>query len=223
MAEKAKQGDFVYIEFLGRVAGTGEIFDTTDEKTARENNIFDKERSYGPQLVILGKGQLLPGLEKQIYALAAGEEKEFSLEAKEAFGQRNTELIRVIGMAEFARQKVNPNAGMIVSLDGRLARVMSVNSGRVMIDLNHPLAGEKVSYKLKLDRILGSLEEKAGALLKASGLEGEAEIKEKRLLVRGKEREKKEHELRLLNLRQNVRRYLPEIEKVEWEEEKEGK
>jgi hypothetical protein len=43
------KGDFVYLEMTGKTEETGEVFDTTDEETAKEHGIFNEERTYGPR------------------------------------------------------------------------------------------------------------------------------------------------------------------------------
>ena len=43
-----KKGDFVRLEYVGRVEGSGMIFDTTDESIARKAGIYEPSAMYGP-------------------------------------------------------------------------------------------------------------------------------------------------------------------------------
>ncbi len=164
-------GDFVQIEYTGKTAD-GKVFDTTDEAAARKAGIHNEERQYGPQLVIIGKAQVLPGIENAVRTMNEGEEKDLALPPEKAFGLRNKDLIRIMPVSEFRKQRVDPKPGLVLSMDDHMATVRSVESGRVLIDFNHPLAGEQVTYSLKFSRHLKTTEEKANALLIANKMKG---------------------------------------------------
>jgi FKBP-type peptidyl-prolyl cis-trans isomerase 2 len=66
---------------------------------------------------------------------------------------------------EFAKQGVEPVSGMTLGLDGVPARVKSVTSGRVVVDFNHPLAGEAVVYTLKVNEVISEDGKKLEAML----------------------------------------------------------
>jgi len=63
--------------------------------------------------------------------------------------------------------------GMILTLDGAIARVKSVTSGRVVIDYNHPLAGEQVIYSIKVHEVITDDKKKIEAILSANSLAGD--------------------------------------------------
>jgi glutamate racemase len=77
------------------------------------------------------------------------EEKEYTLDlkAKEAFGKRNPQMIRMIPTKMFHAQKINPAKGMQLSLDGQMVKIISVSSGRTLVDFNNPLAGKDIIYE----------------------------------------------------------------------------
>jgi FKBP-type peptidyl-prolyl cis-trans isomerase 2 len=164
-------GDFVQIEYTGRTAD-GKVFDTTDEESGKKAGLPGEDRQYGPQLIIIGKAQVIPGIEQAVRGMKEGEEKELTLPPEKAFGLRNKDLIRIMPLSEFRKQRVNPVPGLVLSMDDHMATVRSVESGRVLVDFNHPLAGEQVSYRLKFARLLKTADEKANALLAANKMAG---------------------------------------------------
>ncbi|RLJ09464.1 MAG: peptidylprolyl isomerase, partial [Candidatus Aenigmatarchaeota archaeon] len=137
-----KEGSFVEIDYVGRVEGTNEIFDLTSEEVAKKEGIYNPKQKYGPVLVIIGANMIIPGVEEQLKNMKPGEEKEFVVEPKKAFGERNSKLVKVISLMEFKKEKIDPVPGMFITIDGLQAKVQSVSGGRVRVDFNHPLAGK---------------------------------------------------------------------------------
>ena len=79
----------------------------------------------------------------------------------------------MIAEKEFRKQQVRPAPGMLLTLDGAIARVKSVTSGRVVIDYNHPLAGEQVVYSIKVYEVITDDKKKIEAILSSNSLAGE--------------------------------------------------
>ncbi len=155
-----KDGDFVKVEYSAWRMVDGSLVYTTDEKKAQDADIFDKDTRYGPQLVVIGKGMLIKSLEDAIRGMGLNETKTLELEPRDAFGERSQELVRVISIADFRKRDIEPYPGLRIDIDGLSATVKSVNSGRVLVDANHPLAGEKVRYEIKVVSQLSSEEDK---------------------------------------------------------------
>ncbi len=143
-------GDFLKIEFDAYRAADNTLVYTTDEKKAKESDIYDKNSKYGPQLAVLGKSSLIKGLDRALRTMNVNEAKKVEIEPDDAFGQRNPELMQVMSIADFRKRDINPYPGLQLDLDGTIATVKSVNSGRVLVDANHPLAGEKIVYNVKV-------------------------------------------------------------------------
>lgn len=161
-----KDGDFVEIGYVGKIKESGEIFDLTDEKLAKEKKIFNPKTKYGPITIILGAGHILKGFEKEIQKLKIGERKKITLEAKDAFGERDAKLFRIFPVSFFKKQKVNPVPGQMVDLGRIKGRVLSVSGGRVRVDFNHPLAGKSLEYEVKVNKIIKDTKEKILSILK---------------------------------------------------------
>jgi FKBP-type peptidyl-prolyl cis-trans isomerase 2 len=208
-----KKGDFLRIEYVGRVASTGEIFDLTDGELARKEGIHNPGHKYGPVLVIVGSGMAVPGVEKQLLGMKPGEKREFDVSRDEGFGRREPRLIKVLSYQRFISQKINPVPGIFVNIDGRHARIQSVSGGRVRVDFNSPLAGKDLHYRVRLVRRLTAVRERAQALLEHYGLKAEVSFSEGTLTV--KTGDKLPDQLKEL-LNRQLTRWIKEIKKISY-------
>ncbi|MFA6489505.1 MAG: peptidylprolyl isomerase [Candidatus Micrarchaeia archaeon] len=170
---QVKKGDLVRIEYTGKLASNGSIFETTDGNLARDIGIFQEKNSYGPKLAAFGTNTIMVGLEEAILSSTLGKEEEFSIVPEKAFGEKSQDMVRMMPMRDFVRQQVQPVPGRILMLDGVAAKVKSVSAGRVVVDFNHPLAGESVRYNLKVNEVISEPEEKIKALLLSLAVKGD--------------------------------------------------
>ena len=159
-----KEGDFLEIEYTVWDASGNTMLSTTEEKVARDNGIFSEKIKYGPVLVVVGTNGVVKGLDREIRSMKEGERKKFTLKPDDAFGQRYEDMVRVMPMSEFKKHDMDPYPGMQVNLDNITAVVKSVNSGRVVVDANHPYAGKEMTYEVKLVRQLTTDKDKAQSL-----------------------------------------------------------
>jgi len=159
------KGDIIVINYTGKDLASGKVFDTTDEETAKKEEIHEERIRYRALPVIIGNKELLPALEEKVGELKEGEEKVIELTPEKAFGERKSELIRVVPLMEFQKRNMNPFPGMPVEMNELRGKVQSVSGGRVRVDFNHELAGKKIEYKVKVEKILSKKEEKVEALV----------------------------------------------------------
>lgn len=160
-----KKGDIPIVSFTGRELSGGRVFDTTSEAEAKKAGIYREGAIYRAIPVVLGSGDLLKGMENAIEGMQAGEEKVFRLSPAEAFGERDSELIRVIPMRDFTKNELTPFQGMVLEINGMAGRVQTISGGRVRVDFNPELAGKEIEYKLKIERVLTKPQEIADAFL----------------------------------------------------------
>ncbi len=145
-----KNGDFVKIEYTGRVKDTKEIFDTTDESLAKENNIFKEDTKYGAVSIIVGAGHVVSGLDKKLLEIDANASSKFDVLPEDAFGKRDSKLIKVISSTQFRKEKIVPVPGQYITLGNNVSgKILSASSGRVRVDFNHLLAGKVLEYDVK--------------------------------------------------------------------------
>lgn len=169
-----KDGDFVEIDYSARRTSDNSLVYTTMESVAKKGEIFSENTRYSPQLVVVGKKSVIKGVDDAVKGMSIGDEKKFEIEPSNAFGDRRDDLVTVMSIADFRSRDIDPVPGMQVNIDGMIVTVKSVNSGRVVVDANHPLAGEKLTYEIKVVKRLEKEEDKLKSVadyytLKTSG------------------------------------------------------
>jgi len=163
---KLKKGDFIEINFIGKIKDSNQIFDLTDEKTAKENNIYNPKIKYGSIIICLGEKHVVSGLDQELIGKEIGKEYKIELKPEQAFGKKNPKLFQLINTAKFKEQNLKPVPGLQVSVDNMLGIIKSVSGGRTLVDFNHPLAGREVIYEIKILRKIDNDREKLKGLLK---------------------------------------------------------
>lgn len=137
---RAQSGCSVTVSYVGTL-DNGRIFGSTDE--------------HGPQTFTLGSGQLFPALEQAITGMRAGEVKNIVLSAAEAYGPRRPENIISLSRGSFpAGKEITPGQKLSIEFKGGISRVMvvtAVDESDVTLDGNHPLAGQELTFALRVD------------------------------------------------------------------------
>ncbi|MFA5992194.1 MAG: peptidylprolyl isomerase [Candidatus Pacearchaeota archaeon] len=160
--DKTKKGDFIELEFTGSVKG-GDIFDTNIKEDAKKINLnLEGDK---PLIICIGQGMVLPGFDKALENKDTSKKYSIELQPKEAFGQRDRKIIRLIPIKIFQEKKINPYPGLTLNIDNMLVKVVSVSGGRVLVDFNHPLAGKELVYEFVIKRKIESLEEKVKSII----------------------------------------------------------
>jgi len=143
-------GDVVVAEFDAWIQDTNELFDTTSEAVAKENNMFNEKVTYGPQPLMVGKGRLFAGLDESMLKAEIGKEYEVVIPPEKAAGPRDPKLVELHPVREFVKQEIEPRVGLEVTVKGKPAIITAVTAGRVRLDFNNRLAGRTVRYKYKI-------------------------------------------------------------------------
>ncbi len=160
-----KKGDFLRLEYTGRVQETDEVFDTTIEKVAEEEGIQLENKIYGPIPIIVGAGHVLKGIEDSLIDMDEGDKKEIEIPPSEGFGERDPKLIQLIPMSEFRKQSIKPQVGMSITSEGSTGKIRSISGGRVRVDFNHELAGKTLQYQIKVQKIIEDDVEKIRSMI----------------------------------------------------------
>jgi FKBP-type peptidyl-prolyl cis-trans isomerase 2 len=168
-----KEGDFLEVEYSAWRTADNQLLSTTDKAKAETAGIYQKEIKYGPVLVVLGSGGIVKGVDNALRGMSLNEVKKVTLKPADAFGERNENLVRVMPLSEFKKRDIDPYPGMRVNLDEATATVKSVNSGRVVVDANHPEAGAEITYEVKVVKHIADEKEKIKSLGRTYGVEPE--------------------------------------------------
>jgi len=139
-----KKGDTVKVEYIGSLED-GTVFDNSEKHEA-------------PLEFIVGSGQIIPGFEEAVVGMKVGEEKQITLEPKEAYGDYNPDLVKKIPKNCFPEDQ-DVQQGMIYMMnipDGRQVpvKITDVEEDAITIDLNPPLAGKTLIFKIKIVAIV---------------------------------------------------------------------
>jgi FKBP-type peptidyl-prolyl cis-trans isomerase SlyD len=157
-----QKGDFIKLNYTGRFED-GRIFDTTDEELAKKEDIFNPRGLYGGDVVIVGAGHTIEGLDEDLEGKEAGYSGTVSIPPEKAFGPSNSKLIETVSITKL--QDRNVHLGMPVEIEGRRGVVIRVIGRRVTIDYNSPLAGKTVTYEYTIEKLLEDDVEKIQGLL----------------------------------------------------------
>lgn len=168
--KKLEEGDFILAKITARTQ-KGRIFRVSSEEDAKKADIFDEKKAkqgyYTPEFVIVGKpGFLNEGLTETIKEMNFFEKKSVRIPPTKAFGKRDPQKIERIGIAKFRRlnEGKNPEIGQefVKKTQGQAQRgtVTNVVQGRVIVDYNHPLAGQSIDYNLEIIEKIEDFNEK---------------------------------------------------------------
>ncbi|EHR78549.1 peptidyl-prolyl cis-trans isomerase [Thermococcus litoralis DSM 5473] len=167
---KVAKKDVIRLHYTGKIKETGEIFDTTYEDVAKEAGIYSEKGIYGPVPIAVGAGHVIKGLDEALEGLEVGKKYTIELPPEKAFGKRDPKLIKTFTIGQFRRQGIYPFPGLDVEIETESGkklkgRVMSVSSGRVRVDFNHPYAGKTVVYEVEILEKIDDPIEKVKALI----------------------------------------------------------
>ena len=123
--------------------------------TLNDGTEFDNSRNRGnPLSVKVGSGQLIPGFDKALHGMGLGEVKTFTIPSTEAYGEVNESAIQEYPKTVFP-QDFKFEVGAAVhgeSPTGQpvMARIISFTENSVVLDHNHPLAGEDLTFEVEI-------------------------------------------------------------------------
>lgn len=160
-----KDGDFVSVDYVGRVKGTNEIFDLTMEDVAKKEDAYNPKIKYKPVTLIVGGGFILRGLDDALKDMKVGEHKTFEVAPDKAFGERKDEMVKPMPLARFKEQRIEPFPGAVINIGELRGRIVSVDGGRVKVDFNHPLAGKTLVYDFEVKAAVEKPEEKIKSIV----------------------------------------------------------
>lgn len=129
--------------------------------TLDDGTVFDTSAEYGKPLEFeVGGGQVIKGFEDALLGMNEGDEKEFSVEPSDAYGIHDPTLIQKVPREIFpADADLTPGllfeAGLPTG-EKVPATITAIKDNIISVDLNHPLAGKKLNFKIKLSSIMSS-------------------------------------------------------------------
>lgn len=140
---QVKAGDTVLVHYTGTLI-SGEIFDTSVERD--------------PLQFTVGQGQVIPGFDEGVTGMTVGEKKIVNIPVEQAYGEYSLENIFPVGMEQFPADMAIEK-GMPLNMqtpEGYVIPVIvhEVKETEIMIDANHPLAGQALTFDIELVEIM---------------------------------------------------------------------
>ncbi|MBW2992539.1 FKBP-type peptidyl-prolyl cis-trans isomerase, partial [Candidatus Woesearchaeota archaeon] len=103
----------------------------------------------------VSEGKIIKGFDNAVIGMDVNEEKEITLKPDEAYGNREGKLVQEIPKAKFGENADKLKPGVVLGLkdpQGHVlnAMVTDVGEEKVTLDMNHPLAGKTLKFKIKV-------------------------------------------------------------------------
>ena len=140
---KVEKGNKIKVEYEGKF---------------EDGNVFDSSESHGHPLEFeVGAGMVVPGFDNAVIGMMLDEEKEIRIEPKDAYGEVNPEAFRKVSKEQLPTEaEIKPGMMLGVQLpNGQQmpVKVSEVDDKELTLDLNHPLAGKVLLFKIKVVEI----------------------------------------------------------------------
>lgn len=134
--------------------GPGKNIELDYQLFDEDGEVLDKSTEDNPLCFVFGEGSIIPGLERELEGMEAGEDKEVIVKPEDAYGQKDPNLVQQVPRDRFAGGS-NLETGM--SYTGRTDSgnivnftVVGMDDENVEIDLNHPLAGKTLRFQVTI-------------------------------------------------------------------------
>lgn len=140
---EAKSGDTVQVQYTGRYED-GTVFDSSAEHEE-------------PLEFVLGQNQMIPAFEKAIYGMKENDTKNIVVPPAEGYGLYRQELVVTLNRKDLPPEMQLAEDKFLEwqQPDGQtgIAKILEVTDEQVKVDTNHPMAGKKLFFELKLIKI----------------------------------------------------------------------
>lgn len=106
-----------------------------------------------PLIFMVGKGQIIPGLENQVVKMTSGDKADVLVKSEDAYGEYNDEAVQDVPKDQFAGIELTEGMALYgQSEDGGTVQVTvkSINDETCTIDYNHPLAGKELMFSVSV-------------------------------------------------------------------------
>jgi FKBP-type peptidyl-prolyl cis-trans isomerase SlyD len=122
----------------------------------QDGKVLESNKGKEPMSYMHGKGQIIPGLEKELSGMKVGEQKKVQVKPEDGYGPVNPQAFH-----EVPKEKLPPEAlkvGAVLMAQGAQGqgipvRVHEIKDTTVIMDFNHPMAGKTLSFDVKITDI----------------------------------------------------------------------
>ncbi|HYD21774.1 MAG TPA: peptidylprolyl isomerase [Flavipsychrobacter sp.] len=136
---QVKSGDTVRVHYHGKLTN-GTTFDSSEGREPLEFTV--------------GSGQVIKGFDDAMLDMNIGDKKTVNIPVDNAYGQRSDDMMMEYPLAEFPAE-MKPEIGMELHMSDNMGNVfpvviMEIKEDSVVLDANHPLAGEDLVFEIEL-------------------------------------------------------------------------
>ena len=122
--------------------------------TLEDGSVFDSNVGKEPLKFLAGTGMVIKGFDSAVLGKKEGDEIEVKIEPKDAYGEKNEQLVQTIPLNAIP-EKIPKEIGVVMQIkfpDGNMgfATITKIEGETVTIDMNHPLAGQTLNFKIKV-------------------------------------------------------------------------
>lgn len=121
----------------------------------KEKNKVEETGNENPLLFLFGSGQLIPAFEENLVGLSVGNNFTFSINAENAYGMNEADalvnvpddMFKVDGVLDLEVLRIG-NMVPLLDREGNqmVAKIVDFKDGHVLLDFNHPLAGQDLHF-----------------------------------------------------------------------------
>ena len=113
---------------------------------------LESSRDREPLAILIGHGNIIPGLEAALLDREAGESFGVDVAASEAYGERRDGLTQRVPKKHFGAQKLEPGQQVVLQTNfgPRAVTIQKVGMSVVDVDLNHPMAGKDLHFEVEI-------------------------------------------------------------------------
>lgn len=119
-----------------------------------DNEEIDSSKGQDPLLFLVGHGNIISGLEREMIGMKVGESKEVVIQPGDAYGEYDEEAFMEVPRGAFPNDiPVEEGAELTVKDDAghsRYARIDAIDGENVTLNFNHPLAGDELHFNVKV-------------------------------------------------------------------------
>lgn len=130
---------------------------SVSEQAAHERGeaALENSREGEPLTILVGHGNIIPGLEKAMEGHAAGDHLDVDVPAADAYGERRDGLEQRIPKKHFGAQRLEPGMQVVLNTNfgPRAVTIRKIGMSVVDVDLNHPMAGKDLHFDIDIDDV----------------------------------------------------------------------
>jgi FKBP-type peptidyl-prolyl cis-trans isomerase SlpA len=122
-------------------------------------DVIDSNFEKDPATFTIGDSSLLPGFERSLFGLKAGDERGFKIYPEQGFGTPNEQNVQVMPRSQFDDMELDHGVLVIFkdAAGGEMPGVVKAfDDKQVTVDFNHPLAGKVITFEVKIIKVQNS-------------------------------------------------------------------